>query len=104
MKSTLVPVLALLVACGGAQSTHSQSPAAQPTPAYTTSPEAVSGQHTMPDGTTMAGDHHPHTGDAGMAVRDGGTTQDHAHDHAPSGMHVMPDGAVMPGSHHGAGH
>ena len=107
MKIALVYGAALLAAaCGGTQSTHTETPAAQPSPAYTTSPGAATGQgqHTMPDGTTMAGDHHGHDADAGVTSRDGGTTQDHAHDHAPAGTHVMPDGAVMQGSHPGAGH
>ena len=108
MKSTLVHVVALLAAaCGGSQSTHSETPAAPSSPAYTTSPGAASapGRHTMPDGTTMAGDRHgAHGADAGASSHDGGTTQDHAHDHAPAGSHVMPDGAVMQGHQHGAAH
>lgn len=73
-------VAALLAACGGSQSpADSPEAGAVPESADTTAAPPVSappedGEHIMPDGTKMQGEHH--------------------------GEHTMPDGSKMEGEHH----
>jgi hypothetical protein len=68
-------LLALLSACGGSQE-PAESPEATPAAAPAQAPADVpgDGEHVMPDGTKMKGDHH--------------------------GEHTMPDGTKMEGDEH----
>jgi hypothetical protein len=78
--ATLVFAAALLAACGGSQSPADSPEAgavpesADTTPAPPVSDSPGDGEHIMPDGTKMGGEHH--------------------------GEHTMPDGSKMEGEHH----
>jgi hypothetical protein len=93
-----------LAACGGSQSSRTETASEEPVPAYSTSPTrstsptSAAGPTTSGGMTTTGSEHTQHGGEQHV-MPDGGVMS--GAQHGEGATHVMPDGTVMPGASHG---